>query len=238
VELVQQDVSGIGEAGYSPLLLEARDRIGGRVYPFSFQPNLIKENDSQYDAKIKDLSVTIQLGANWIHGLNENINPFYQVAKVKLNLEFQQTSSDDEPGDDVLLFDIVTSDNGGINNSHTIAPNDGDEVGGGAVLSSVNSSSSSFSVEPINPTDYKSALVKYEWIKDNFDRFLAQLWATSTPSSSSTSASNTVSLPSSTATLSLDAIECVSGGLLSEKSTSSSNSNSISHPPIKGSCSS
>jgi hypothetical protein len=47
VELVQQDVSGIGEAGYSPLLLEARDRIGGRVYPFSFQPNLIKENESQ-----------------------------------------------------------------------------------------------------------------------------------------------------------------------------------------------
>lgn len=44
-----------------------------------------------------------------IHGMC-NENPFYVLAR-QLDLELYQTSSDDEPGDDVLLFDNSTGEN-------------------------------------------------------------------------------------------------------------------------------
>jgi hypothetical protein len=43
------------------------------------------------------------LGANWLHSLKEEINPLYGLSK-KLGLSIYETSSDDEPGDDILLY--------------------------------------------------------------------------------------------------------------------------------------
>jgi hypothetical protein len=47
--------------------------------------------------------VTVGLGANWIHNLNHDVNPLYTVA-VELGVDFQVTSPDDDPGDDIALF--------------------------------------------------------------------------------------------------------------------------------------
>lgn len=96
--------SGIGAArtffqnGMDPIILEARDRIGGRMYQQYLSRNL---ESSKMDKS--DSQVTIQLGANWIHGLGD-FNPMYVKAK-ELCLGLYKTSPDDEPGDDVLLFD-------------------------------------------------------------------------------------------------------------------------------------
>lgn len=51
-----------------------------------------------------DSSISVGLGANWLHGLNSEVNPLYMVAVEKLGLPCMVTSSDDEPGDDVVLF--------------------------------------------------------------------------------------------------------------------------------------
>lgn len=80
--------------GIKPILLEARDRIGGRMHRSFLMKNLIDDESGD--------KVTIQLGANWIHGLHES-NPLYTLAK-SLSLDIYPTSSDDEPGDDVALF--------------------------------------------------------------------------------------------------------------------------------------
>src|SRR5690242_6423311 len=103
VVVIGAGASGIGaartlvESGVEPIILEARDRIGGRMCAKSLTQNLISD-DVKSDGRI-----TVQLGANWIHGCDES-NPFYVVAK-KLNLHLHMTSSDDEPGSDVILFD-------------------------------------------------------------------------------------------------------------------------------------
>jgi monoamine oxidase len=156
--IIGSGVSGLGaarrlfESGYVPLILEARDRFGGRVCSHSFSPNL-----QCLKSDINLPEVTIQLGANWIHGLNENVNPFYRIAK-KLGLELQQTSSDDEPGDDVLLFDTPPA-------SVTLTDATAAEA----------AADPKGPVSPMNPLEFKAALEKYQWIKDNFDRFLSQL---------------------------------------------------------------
>jgi monoamine oxidase len=85
-------------AGVKPIILEARDRMGGRLFAHELTQNL------SHDENKSDAKVTVQLGANWIHGLDANINPMFKVAQ-KLGLRLHQTSPDDEPGDDVLLFD-------------------------------------------------------------------------------------------------------------------------------------
>lgn len=79
-----------------PIILEARNRIGGRVLPFKLTRNLSSDESDDY--------INIQLGANWIHGLNDSMNPMFTAAK-KLGMILYQTSSDDDPGDDVLIFD-------------------------------------------------------------------------------------------------------------------------------------
>jgi hypothetical protein len=97
-------ISGIGaartlySAGYAPIILEARDRIGGRMKKDFLRPNLGPNGPIE-----RDSTVVINVGANWIHGLDATVNPLYSVAQ-KLDLKLFQTSSDDEPGSDVILF--------------------------------------------------------------------------------------------------------------------------------------
>jgi len=108
VIIIGAGISAIGaartliNAGIEPIILEGRERIGGRLFPHSLTRNLQSEHPADHDGV--EPSVTIQLGANWIHGLDERINPMFRVAQ-RLGLKLHQTSPDDSPGDDVLLFD-------------------------------------------------------------------------------------------------------------------------------------
>ncbi|RYG62869.1 FAD-binding protein [archaeon] len=87
-------------AGVKPVILEARDRLGGRIFPGRVSTNLLpkEEQDGRF--------IRVQFGANWIHGLNDVVNPMFLFAK-QMGLLLHRTSSDDEPGDDVLLFDTA-----------------------------------------------------------------------------------------------------------------------------------
>ncbi len=146
VIIIGAGASGIGaartfvEAGVNPIILEARDRIGGRMCSKSLSQNLVSD-ESKTDSKI-----TVQLGANWIHCLDET-NPFFKVAK-KLNLHLHHTSSDDEPGNDVILFD---------EGEEGVSESKGDGFPQTAFCR-------------ITQLEYKEALDRYEWIRDNFER--------------------------------------------------------------------
>lgn len=100
--------AGIGASKYlkennidNIVILEARSRIGGRVYENKLEKNFIP-NSSDF--------CNVQLGANWIHGLDADINPLFKIS-LDMGLDLQITSSDDEPGDDVLLFDYNNDNN-------------------------------------------------------------------------------------------------------------------------------
>jgi polyamine oxidase len=97
----------------------------------------LKKNLAEGDGE-GGATVLVQLGANWIHGLTVD-NPLYCVAQ-KLNLELYQTSSDDEPGDDVLLFD------------------GGSPMGNGVGRLSI-----------ISQDQYRRACGRYQWIRDRID---------------------------------------------------------------------
>lgn len=115
--------------GISCTLLEARETLGGRVRSTYLTKNLIKVSSQRnhvngangtsrasdgfdringttaIDTSVgSEEKVLVHLGANWLHGLNPEVNPLYAVA-CELGLELHVSSSDDEPGDDVLLFD-------------------------------------------------------------------------------------------------------------------------------------
>ena len=94
-----------------------------------FTPNLPSTNDSTD-------TIVIQLGANWIHNCDSSVNPMYKLAQ-KLEVGLHPTSPDEEPGDDVCLFDA----------------NDVDESSGCFRRVSVNR--------------YKSMLARWEWVKEN-----------------------------------------------------------------------
>ena len=101
VIVVGAGAAGIGaaraliEQGLSPVLLEARNRIGGRVFSQLLTANLADADNENH--------VVIQLGANWVHILLDS-NPMYKIVK-HLNLTLHTTSSDSEPGDDIVLFE-------------------------------------------------------------------------------------------------------------------------------------
>lgn len=143
--------SGIGaartlhEQGFAPIVLEARDRIGGRVVGQKLYANLLGE-ESCGDANY----VNIQMGANWIHGLDDQVNPFYPIAKA-LKMDLHQTSSDDEPGEDVLLFDGGYDDANDRNTSSSTTENPKKPM------------------TRVSKEDYHIVLKRYEWIKTNFD---------------------------------------------------------------------
>jgi hypothetical protein len=160
--------SGIGaartlfQAGIDPIILEARDRIGGRMWSTTLTPNLQnakrKNSCSSRDSEgEEDVEVTIQLGANWIHGLSSEFNPMFERAKL-LNLPLHPTTSDDEPGDDVILFDSGPA-------VHPV-----DAIGN---LSDPPSDKwKSMNMFPrISEPDYKLVLRRYYWIRERFDQF-------------------------------------------------------------------
>lgn len=113
VVIVGAGPAGIGAArllnriGIETTILEATDRIGGRVrstvLPNNLQSQRVYADHEEGKEEIEQDSCTVHLGANWIHGLDE-FNPMYCVAK-KLGLTLHETSSDDEPGEDVLIMD-------------------------------------------------------------------------------------------------------------------------------------
>lgn len=82
--------------GYQVTVVEARSRIGGRVFPQSVGANLLPK-----DMADKYSSIDIEYGANWVHGL-DNSNPVYLIAK-KENFEFVRSTGDDDIDCDAVI---------------------------------------------------------------------------------------------------------------------------------------
>ncbi len=149
VIIIGGGISGIGaartlyQAGFCPILLESRLRLGGRICKEQVFPKLRENEESA-----KGNFINVQFGANWIHGLDDIINPMFNHAKL-LGLLLHPTSSDDEPGDDVLLFDQCLKDDSGDPGSSL--------------------SESLYSYSLVSGDDYSSVLTRYKWIKDNFE---------------------------------------------------------------------
>ena len=97
-----QDTAVSDKRNIQVVILEARNRIGGRVHRSMMTKNL--ESPSGRKNSNMDENLAINLGANWIHALDEHVNPLYALSQ-KLGFELHCTTSDDEPGDDVMLFD-------------------------------------------------------------------------------------------------------------------------------------
>ena len=88
-----------GQVGKT-VILEARDRVGGRLYPLNTGrlDNLIpmEENDES--------PIVIEAGANWVHNMSEN-NPIYRLLK-QLEVDMVSVYSDDHEVDpDALIAD-------------------------------------------------------------------------------------------------------------------------------------
>eukprot|EP01045_Picozoa_sp_COSAG04_P003167 COSAG04_NODE_127_length_24502_cov_31.657583_1_plen_1153_part_00 len=93
------------DSGYSVLVLEARDRLGGRVYTKEFKPC----KDGGKAAKRKQLpSARIDLGASYIHGCTPG-NPAYDLAKkCGIKLETRGGGYSAGWGKAGTWYDIVT----------------------------------------------------------------------------------------------------------------------------------
>jgi monoamine oxidase len=117
-------------------LIEARDRPGGRMHLTLMEPNLLSPEQR---AALGDPRAVVQLGANWIHGMYAEKNPLFAIAQ-QLQLELFKTSSDDEPGDDVILFDR----GGGDDANESLAP-----------------------LVAVSDEEYKRVLKRYEWMVEH-----------------------------------------------------------------------
>jgi monoamine oxidase len=140
------------------VILEARNRIGGRLVEGILSNNLAaNENDSLHGRSDENESkldeITISLGPNWLHGLDERFNPLTKVAK-QLNFQVFLTSSDDEPGDDVLLYDILDDGDNNLLNSTIVDTNHGNHS----------------KLSCLTKAEYDAAITRYDWIKDNLER--------------------------------------------------------------------
>jgi monoamine oxidase len=147
VVIIGAGASGIGAArtlsasGAEVIVLEGRDRIGGRMKKHCLTKNLAGSPRTGAEHY-----VNIQLGANWIHGM-ESSNPMFEVAQ-KLGLELYQTSSDDDPGDDVILFDSGARKVSDLSSSDKVA---------------------AVAYGRVSKEDYHESLSRYEWIKEYVD---------------------------------------------------------------------
>ena len=150
VVVIGAGASGIGAArtlsaaGAEVIILEGRDRIGGRMRKHCLTKNLLNISGAETSV---DHFVNIQLGANWIHGMEAATNPMFEVAQ-KLGLELHQTSSDDDPGDDVILFDSGDFKRADSSDSDIFT-----KVG----------------YSRVTKEDYHESLSRYEWIKEYVD---------------------------------------------------------------------
>ena len=150
VVVIGAGASGVGAArtlsaaGAEVIILEGRDRIGGRMRKHCLTKNLSKSSGLEAGA---DHFVNIQLGANWIHGMEATTNPMFEVAQ-KLGLELHQTSSDDDPGDDVILFDS--------GDFKLATASDSDKL-------------PTVGFSRVSKEDYHESLSRYEWIKEYVD---------------------------------------------------------------------
>lgn len=105
--IVGAGVSGMQAAQYlkagnggNILLLEARDRVGGRVYPINTGR---LDNLTPQEAKEKDSSpIIIEAGANWIHDLS-SANPIRKIART-LQLEMVKMYHDEKELDPESLI--------------------------------------------------------------------------------------------------------------------------------------
>lgn len=153
VVVIGAGASGIGAArtllagGAEVIVLEGRDRIGGRMMKHCLTKNLLNSSGLEAGANCSGHFVNIQLGANWIHGMEAATNPMFAVAQ-KLGLELHQTSSDDDPGDDVILFDSGEASLAGLNGSDV---------------------SSKVAYNLVSKEDYHESISRYEWIKEYVD---------------------------------------------------------------------
>ena len=126
----------------------------------------IDDDDDDDDDEKGEHYVIIQLGANWIHCLNPANNPMAQLAQ-ELNYSLQVTSSDDEPGDDVLLY---RRNKATRRSSHTI-----DTAGGFAIdidtdAGDCDRDNTAQSLK-VSKEVYRKALARYEWMKNYLDAY-------------------------------------------------------------------
>lgn len=77
------------------IILESTSCIGGRIKQVKLTKNLINESCNNY--------VMVDIGANWLHEMTAD-NIFYTLAK-RMNLKLYKTSSDNNPSDDIILYD-------------------------------------------------------------------------------------------------------------------------------------
>jgi polyamine oxidase len=99
------------------VVLEASPRVGGRVMDVLLSRNLLTtESDGGTEAEPTGEcarrgasggdGLVVGLGANWLHGLDPDVNPLFQLATSRLGLAVHTTSSDDAPcAEDTVLFD-------------------------------------------------------------------------------------------------------------------------------------
>ena len=125
----------------------------------------IEHIDIDDDTEKGEHYVIIQLGANWIHCLNPANNPMAQLAQ-ELNYSLQVTSSDDEPGDDVLLYRMNKATH---RSSHTI------DTGGFAIdidtdAGDCDRDNTAQSLK-VSKEVYRKALARYEWMKNYLDAY-------------------------------------------------------------------
>lgn len=121
--------------------------------------NLIQKVDNKVDHSTSSNNTTtidnnfiiVQKGANWIHGLNPLENPMAALAE-ECNFILHQTSSDDEPGEDVLLYNLCRNDSNNSNNT-------------------IDDDSISNISHTITSDDYSKSLKRYDWMKLYLDLF-------------------------------------------------------------------
>ena len=136
--------------------MEAQGRIGGRIREEYLTPNLINHAPTTGTGTESPV-LTVQLGANWIHGLHA-ANPFH-CAALSLGLGLFETSSDNAPGDDVCLFDA------GPSRASNISVSGGSCDGNRTERSCDSGDGHVFA--PVSSALYSKAMRRFKWMCDN-----------------------------------------------------------------------